>query len=314
MNHSAAVVVLGNSNVDLVAYVPREVEKGETIIASNFAMGLGGKGANQAVAVSRAGAAVSFIGRVGHDSFGEIMSEGLSAEGINLEHFEKVNGQSANATIWVQPDGSNRIAVFLGASGELTPGQAEHAVVASSQAKFFVSQLELDREVVLAGLRSARSQNMTTVLNIAPYSALVPEVLELTDWLVANEVELEELLEHAGIHASLALSPEELTKQVPSWSEALGTNLVVTLGSQGALGHMIGSEAYYAQAPEVAAVDTVGAGDCFVGYFVSALSFGLSWQQALRSGVHAASESVQHHGAQASYPSAEDAQRFLTIS
>ncbi|AVG24215.1 ribokinase [Pontimonas salivibrio] len=310
----AHVVVLGNTNVDLVAYVPREVAEGETIIASDFTIGLGGKGANQAVAARRAGSAVSFIGRVGTDSFGEMMLEGLSQEGIDLAHLEQIDGPSGNATIWVQPDGANRITVFLGASGKITPEAAEHAVSTHSQAKFFVSQLELGHDVVLAGLGSAKSHGMTTVLNIAPYSALSPEMLEHTDWLIANEGELEALLTDVGIETTLELSPGELIEQVPAWSEAIGTNVVVTLGSQGALGHAAGSEPYFAEAPKVTAIDTVGAGDCFVGYFVSALNGGHPWQQALRSGVHAASESVQRLGAQASYPAAEDAKRFTTIS
>lgn len=309
----AEVVVLGNTNVDLVAYVPREVGEGQTIIASDFTIGLGGKGANQAVAISRAGSTVSFIGRIGDDSFGEMMLEGLSNEGMDLQHLERIEGPSANATIWVQPDGANRIAVFLGVSGELTPKDAERAVSGNTQAKFFVSQLELGQDVVLAGLRAAKSHGMATVLNIAPYSPLSDGILEHTDWLIANEGELQELLSHAGIDVSLELSPEELSHQIPAWSETVGTSLIVTLGSQGALGHTTGSEAYFARAPRVAAVDTVGAGDCFVGYFVSCLNAGLSWHQALRAGVHAASESVQRPGAQASYPPAEDAKRFLTV-
>ncbi len=310
----AQVLVLGNTNVDLVAYVPREVAEGETIIASDFTIGLGGKGANQAVAARRAGSSVSFIGRVGTDSFGEMMQEGLSKEGIDLEHLEQIEGPSGNATIWVQPGGANRITVFLGASGTMTPEAAEHAVSSHPHAKFFVSQLELRQDVVLAGLRAAKAHGMTTVLNIAPYSALSPEILEHTDWLIANEGELHALLAGVGIEASLELSPEELIYQIPSWSEAIGTNVVVTLGSQGALGHAVGSEPYFAEAPKVTAIDTVGAGDCFVGYFVSAVNGGHSWQQALRSGVHAASESVQRLGAQASYPAVEDAESLRTIS
>lgn len=307
----ADIVVLGNTNVDLVAYVPHEVAEGETVIASDFKIGLGGKGANQAVATTRAGSRVSFIGCVGDDSFGEMMQEGLSGEGIDLAHLKKVDGASGNATIWVQPDGANRISVFMGASAELTPEDVEDAVASNAQAHFFVSQLELGQEVVRAGLRSAKAHGMTTVFNIAPYAPLLPEILDNTDWLIANEGEIEELLRQAGLEASLDASPQELLAHIPSWSEAIGTNLVVTMGSQGALGYAIGSEPYFATAPKVTAVDSVGAGDCFVGYFVAALSGGYSWQQALGTGVHAASESVQRFGAQASYPPREDATRFL---
>jgi len=306
----AEIVVLGNTNVDLTAYLPHEIDEGETVIAKDFQIGLGGKGANQAVAAQRGGGKVSFIGRVGSDGFGDLMLSGLGKEKIDLIHLEKGPGESANATIWVQENGANRIAVFLGESKNLDPIRVSEAVNSHTTASFFVSQLEIKQEVVLAGLSAAKKKNMTTILNIAPYSPVNQDVLDVTDWLIANEVELLALLNSSGLIQPDLLTLDELSSVLPSWSKKLGVNLIVTLGSDGAAGVSQDGSTVFVEAPKVKAVDTVGAGDCFVGFFVAALSNGLSWQRAMRSGVMAASESVQKPGAQASYPPKEDAERL----
>jgi ribokinase len=155
---------------------------------------------------------------------------------------------------------------------------------------------------------------MIRVLNTAPYAPLIPGITANTDWLIANEVEMEGILAEAGIDATVDASPAELESSIPEWSAALGCNLVVTLGSKGAVGFAPDDGAFFAEAPVVSAVDTVGAGDCFVGYFVSLMSHGHHWQGALQGAVSAASESVQKPGAQSSYPARTEAQRFAALS
>jgi len=125
---------------------------------------------------------------------------------------------------------------------------------------------------------------------------------------------MEGILAEAGIDATVDASPTELENSIPEWSSALGCNLVVTLGSKGAVGFAPEDGAFFAEAPVVSAIDTVGAGDCFVGYFVSLMSHGHLWQGALQGAVSAASESVQKTGAQSSYPSRTDAKRFDTLA
>ncbi len=297
------IVVLGNANVDLTTYVERAPNDGETVIGRDFTVGMGGKGANQAVAVARAGGDVAFIGRLGDDSFGDLMWEGLSGEGLDLTHLVRVPGPSGVASISVDPLGTNRIAVFLGASTTLTPDDAKGAITEFSGATILVSQLELGYDVVLAGLHTARSIGLTTILNTAPYRALTPDVLEATDWLIANEVEAEELLRDFGLDSDFVLDREHVLSSITAWAESLGTNLIVTLGELGAVGVAMGQAPYVSKAPAVDAIDTVGAGDCFVGFFAALLDGGFSWQQAIDGAVIAASHSVQHPGAQSSYPS-----------
>jgi len=187
-------------------------------------------------------------------------------------------------------------------------------VASLSGARYFISQLEVNQEIALAGLQAAGDHGMVRILNTAPYSPLIPGITSNTDWLIANEVELEGLLGDVGVSTKVDGSASELAGHIPRWSEAIGCNLVVTLGSKGALGFATEDGAFFAQAPAVTAVDTVGAGDCFVGYFVSLMSHGSHWQGALQGAVAAASESVHRPGAQSSYPVRADANKFRTLA
>ena len=310
------IVVLGNANVDLTTYVDRAPNDGETVIGRDFTVGMGGKGANQAVAVARAGGDAAFVGRLGDDSFGDLMWEGLSGEGLDLTHLARVPGPSGVASISVDSVGANRIAVFLGASSTLMAQDAEKAIAGCDGATILVSQLELGHDVVLAGLHKAHGIGLTTILNTAPYRALTPDVLEATDWLIANEVETEELLRDLGLDSDFAPDPELVSSSIAKWAESLGTNLIITLGEQGAIGVERGDAPHVSKAPAVEAVDTVGAGDCFVGFFAALLDSEIPWQRAIDGAVMAASHSVQHPGAQSSYPSqhvAGDIRRSLIV-
>jgi ribokinase len=301
MSHSP-LVVIGNANVDLSTYVDQVPEKGETVIGTGFSIGMGGKGANQAVAAARAGADVAFIGRIGDDVFGDMVLDTLTSEGLNLESLARVPGSSGVASIYVESGGANRIVVFPGASGTLDGPQARTAVASHSEIKILVSQLEINTEAVTAALEAARAQGALTILNTAPAMALSAEILQNTTWLVANEVEIATVLAGAGVTISTAPELSEVLENIGHWAVSLGCNVLVTLGDQGAVGYESGSEVFHYRANPVVAEDTVGAGDCCVGYFAAFLAQGMPWQQALAGGVIAASDSVTRPGAQSSYP------------
>jgi len=308
------ILVIGNANVDLTTYVDSFPLEGETVLGNGFNIGMGGKGANQAVACSRAGSPTALIGAIGHDTFGDVMWDGLSAESLSLDHLKRVDTPSGAATIMVEPSGANRIAVFAGASATLTPQNTMDAIAHAPEAGFLVSQLEIPVEVVSGSIQHAKQQGLTTVLNVAPYRSLPSELLAATDWIIANEGEAQALLDDAGIAATVEENVESVRDNISDWATALGMNLVITLGGEGAVGIVVGQDAFSAQAPRVSAVDTVGAGDCFTGYFVSLLDQGFTWQQALNGAVHAASHSVQHPGAQSSYPARDQAEHFATLA
>lgn len=304
------VIVIGNANIDLTSYVDVFPQEGETVLSSDFSVGMGGKGANQAVACRRAGSPTALIGAIGHDTFGEMMWEGLSNESLVLDHLHRLDTPSGIAAIMVEPSGANQIAVFVGASGMLTGDVAEKAITDMSEAQFFVSQLEIPLDVVSHAIQHAKKLGMTTVINTAPYRQIDRELLHATDWIIANEGEAQALLIDNGLDADVGEDPEIILEQIPSWSTALGVNLVITVGARGAVGYAAGEKSFHANPPPVTAVDTVGAGDCFTGYFVALLDQGFAWQQALAGAVHAATRSVESLGAQSSYPAAADAAHF----
>lgn len=305
--------VIGNANVDLISYLAVLPEPGQTVMSDNFTIGMGGKGANQAVAASRGGGNVAFIGRVGTDSFGDFVRTNLQRETMDLSRLETVEGSSGVANIYVDQSGANQIAVFPGASAHLTPQVAIEALAKISSHDFLVSQLEINQETVLEALRVAHEAGATTVLNIAPYAPLLPGILDNTTWLIANELELRDLLHNREISNTLDLSNvARIPDQIQEWVTALECNLVVTLGDKGAIGCVGGVEPFWFQPEPVDAIDTVGAGDCFVGFFVAFLQQGLPWQKALAGGVIAASESVQIAGAQDSFPASTRADAIVS--
>lgn len=299
---SAPLVVIGNANVDLTTYVASAPERGETVLGTGFSIGMGGKGANQAVAAARAGASVALIGRVGEDAFGDMMLESLSTEGLDLENFTRVPGPSGIASIYVESGGANRIAVFTGASGTLDGPGASAAVSAQTGMKILVSQLEIDTAAVAKALSTARALGATTILNTAPAMVLPPDILANTTWLVANEVEIATVLAGVGVVVPTAPGLTDVLENIGAWAGSLGCHLVVTVGEHGAVGYQEGSGVFHHKTDPVVAEDTVGAGDCCVGYFAAFLSEGMPWQQALAGGVIAAGDSVTRTGAQSSYP------------
>jgi ribokinase len=308
------ILVIGNANVDLTTYVDSFPLEGETVLGSGFSIGMGGKGANQAVACSRAGSPTALIGAIGHDTFGEVMWEGLSGESLSLDYLKRVDTPSGTATIMVEPSGANRIAVFVGASGTITAQDTIDAISNAPHARFLVSQLEIPLDVVSESIHHAKGQGLTTVINVAPYRSLSKDLLAATDWIIANEGEAQALLDDAGIGATVEQNVDSVRNHIADWVTALGVNLVITLGGEGAVGIEVGQDAFCAQAPRVNAVDTVGAGDCFTGYFVALLDQGFTWQQALTGAVHAASHSVQYPGAQSSYPGRDQAEHFASLA
>jgi len=306
----APLVVIGNANVDLTTYVHRAPEVGETVLGHNFSIGMGGKGANQAVAAARAGAQVSFIGRIGEDAFGEMVITALGTEGLELDHLARVPGPSGIASIYVEDGGANRIAVFAGASGTLSAGSASQAVDAHSEVKILVSQLEINQKAVEAALATARAKGAQTILNTAPALPVSEGILRNTTWLIANEVEIAAVLAGAGVATPQEINLEQVTAGIEDWANALGCHVIVTLGDQGAIGHVSGDGTFHFAAEPVTAQDTVGAGDCFVGYFAAHLIEEMPWRNALAGGVLAASDSVTRAGAQSSYPDRSRAEYF----
>ncbi|WP_406460819.1 ribokinase [Streptomyces sp. NBC_01622] len=283
------IAVLGSTNMDLVAYVTKAPQRGETVTGREFRTIPGGKGANQAIAAAHAGADVTIIGAVGDDAYGAQLRSTLEHSGVDTDHLRTVEGASGTAHIVVDDEGGNAIVVIPAANGtvdHLAPG--DEALIASADA--LLLQLEIPLAAVVAGAEAARRHDVRTILTPAPARPLPPELLAATDLLVPNEHEATALTGHTDPRKAAAA----LLDQVPE--------VIVTLGSAGSLYAARGAGPFTVPAPQVTAVDSTGAGDTFAGALAVALAEGRPTRDALGWAAAAAALSVQRPGATASMP------------
>jgi ribokinase len=283
------IAVLGSTNMDLVTYVEKAPQRGETVTGREFRTIPGGKGANQAIAAAHAGATVSMIGAVGNDSFGARLRSTLEHSGVETDSLRTVEGPSGTAHIVVDDEGGNSIVVVPGANGtvdHLSPG--DEGLIASADA--LLLQLEIPLSAVLAGAQAARAHGIRTILTPAPAQPLPMELLGAVDLLVPNEHEAATLTGRTDARAAAIA----LLEEVPE--------VVVTLGSAGCLYATRGADPVTVPAPQVSAVDSTGAGDTFVGTLAVALGEGRPMPEALRWAAEAAALSVQREGASTSMP------------
>jgi ribokinase len=303
MATSATVVVIGSTMIDMTTYSRKIPQAGETIIGDTFALGHGGKGANQAVMARRLGATVHLVNALGDDVFGDTAMENLQAQGIDTSLITRVAGASGMAAIWVEPDGTNRIICVPGANNAMTAQQARSAVERFTATKVVIGQLEIPQEVTIAAFAAARARGIITVLNPAPFAPLHPELAHSSDWIIPNEAEF------AGLHPA-GLGPDS-DSTIRELAESLGCRFAVTLGERGAAYCGKSGEIFHVKAPSVLAVDTTGAGDAFVGAFAFGLASGMTAGDAALLGCLCASDSVTRLGAQSSYPGEAQARQLL---
>ncbi|MZE49955.1 ribokinase [Streptomyces sp. SID5770] len=284
-----SIVVLGSTNMDLVAYVPRAPALGETVTGRSFRTIPGGKGANQAVAAARAGAEVAMIGAIGTDGFGAQLRATLEHCAVDTDLLRTVEGPSGTAHIVVDDEGGNAIVVVPGANGTVTSlTHGDEALIGTADS--LLLQLELPLSVVVEGATAARRLGVRTVLTPSPARPLPPELLAVTDLLVPNEHEAAALTGLADPRAAA----EALLRDVPE--------VVITLGAAGSLHSARGAEPVAVPARRVRAVDTTGAGDTFVGALAVALGEGRPAPEALAWAQTAAALSVLREGASTSMP------------
>jgi ribokinase len=299
------IVVLGSSNTDMVVRLPRLPGPGETILGGVFSMVPGGKGANQAIAAARAGGRVTFIGRVGGDSFGREAAAALLAEQIELAYLTRDTGRpSGVALICVDARGENAIAVAPGANGEVSVRDVECARDAIAEADILVAQFEVPLPSVRAAAELAASAGTPFILNPAPALPVDDELLRTVSVLTPNEHEAELLTGlHITDHGGVVRAAEVLQARGAS-------NVIITLGERGAY-VLDNEEGAWIPAFNVRSVDSTGAGDVFNGALAVALGEGRSLFEAARFAGAAAAIAVTRHGAQSSVPSRSEIDLLL---
>lgn len=301
------VCVVGSLSYDLVMQVPRRPQKGETIIGTAFNTFVGGKGNNQALAAARCGARVSFVGKVGKDSFGDQIQEKLNETGVDCRFlFRDPEVGTGIADILVDADGDNSISIAPQANGRLTPADIDAARDVIALSKYMLLQLEIPLATVIHACKLAKQLKLTVILNPAPApeGGLPDELLQNVDIIVPNQTEAELL---TGIKVVDIGSAIEAGKAL----QARGLKqVIVTLGEMGSLLVDEHAVAHMTPAFEVTVKDTTAAGDAFCGSLLAALARGDSMTDAMIYASAAGGLATTKLGAEPSLPTWEEVQEL----
>lgn len=282
------VVVVGSANLDLVASLEHLPKPGETLLATGYAEHAGGKGLNQAVACARMGARTAFVGCVGNDDAGKMLRGVLEQEGIDTGCLLTVSAPTGRAFINVDQHGENAIVVIAGANAFV--GSQSQLQLPTS--RVVLAQLEIPLETVFSVFETAHRKGSVTVLNPAPASRLQSGILALTNIIVPNETESEVL---GGTSVLLGQGV---------------TTVVTTLGARGATVETPSSTHHVAPFA-VTPVDTVGAGDAFIGALCAEIARGKTVLDAAKVAAVSGALATTVHGAVPSLPTLKQAQQAM---
>lgn len=274
------IVVFGSINVDLIVPVPHLPSPGETVLGGDYAVAPGGKGANQALAARRAGAQVTMIGAVGRDAFADAALSLLRREGVDLSLVATSDRPTGCATITVDGQGENQIAVAAGANLDVAASQVPDRLLGPGTTLVLQREVRSEQNAVL--IRRAREQSARIVMSLAPAGPITPARLEDIDILIANE----------GEAAALGNGTGRRLRQA----------LVVTRGAAGAVAYLADGNEMFLPTVAIKPVDTTGAGDTFAGVLAASLDRGLALDGALCRASAAAALSCLAMGAQAAMP------------
>lgn len=291
----ARVLVVGSINIDTRLEVPRLPTAGETVDVRQVATSTGGKGANQAAAAAIFGAATRLVGAVGSDA--DDVLAGLDTVGVDTSGVHEVEGvRTGRAWVWVEDSGENLIGVLAGANHRIDPGRVRDQI-GSAGGAVVVTQGEVGASTIELAAQAAADAGERFVLNLAPFIPVAEAAVGSADPLVVNLGEAEALVDQARD-----------TDDEIGWGTWLADRLaararsvVVTLGGAGAV-VSDGTRVVHVPAEQVDdVVDTVGAGDAFVGVLAAALAGGADLVRSAQLAGAAAARSVRHHGTVESY-------------
>ena len=294
------IVVFGSINLDLIGKVSRIPKPGETVPGTEFSTAAGGKGANQALAARRAGASVKMIGAAGKDSMGDQALQLLRDGGVDLSDVKRLDVAQGVAMIFVDEAGENVIGILPGANGEVSIEDAERTLASLTSKDVLVVQQEIQPGSTIRALSVARERGARTILNTAPFLPTTREAAKRADIVVSNETEF-----------ALLAGEGELDDKMQGYVRATGRTIIVTLGPEGARARTPEGELMEVRALKVTPVDTVGAGDTFVGYLAAGLEAGLGLEAAMRRAAVAASLACLKPGAQPAIPMRDEVDKVI---
>ena len=306
MKPRAAVV--GSCNADLTVYTATVPVNGQTVSGEKLVIGPGGKGSNQATALSRAGADTAMICRMGCDSLATVLEDHYAAEGIATDGvIRDPSRQTGSATIIVDTStGDNRIVVVAGANGALCPEDVAKNSDKLLGCRVLLLQLESPISASLTAAHIAAENGATVILNPAPAREIPSELIALFDYIIPNETEAQAL-------TGISVSTEAEAFAAGRALRALGAkNAVITLGRRGCAAVTESGEEFTVPAFSVKAVDTTAAGDQFCGAVAARLAFGADLKSALTFATAASAISVTRAGASVSMATREEIEEFLS--
>ena len=273
------IAVVGSINADLVVQMPKLPGRGETVSSAEPAWFPGGKGANQAVAAARMGGNVSMFGAIGADEPGQMCLSALKQSGVNVDAVVTVSSPTSTALVMVEHSGENQIVVADGANQHASFNAAQ-----ISAADAVIVQFEIPESVIVEVGKAAKG---IFCVNAAPVRELSDELASLIDVLIVNEHEFAQL------------------------GEPKSGLVIVTAGAKEVIAYQNGEVVAKSQPPKVEALDTVGAGDTFVGAFVVAYASGKTIPDALDLACAASALSTLKLGAQSGMPTAIEVNDFF---
>jgi ribokinase len=308
MESTPDIVVLGHhgcgANVVRVHHIPLP---GETITAwDSKHLKDGGKGSHQAIVISRMGGHVAFIGKIGTDEQSEASREWLVEDGVNIKHLLRGGRKEPQAgLIMVDDEGVNSIVSVKGVRHTLTFDEVKPCLEDFKSAKMFITGFEIPLKTALDSARLAKQLGMFVILNPAPASEEPLGTLEYVDVIIPNETEAKSLI---GIDLHDEMDPQEMSGKIMERYKV--GSVIITLGGKGAFGYD-GRESWMIPSIPVHAVDTIGAGDSFIGGFSWALSNGKKFPEAMEWGNYVAALSVSREGSIDSFPYLKEVKTFM---
>jgi ribokinase len=304
------ILVCGSINMDLLIQTPHLPTPGQTITATQLDYISGGKGANQAVAIARLGGKVGMLAALGSDEFAHSLRANLQQEGVDVEWVCSKTGPTGVAIVAVDQQGENSIMVVPGANGALSPDDADLAEQAIAQAELVMLQMEIPLETILHVVRLCRVHNVPVILNTAPAPANFPDELFDVDLICPNQSETACLL-----HCDPPEDVEQAFEAARGLLAKGARQAVITLGNQGAVAATKmpnGKPLIQAiDAHRVQAIDTVAAGDAFLGALAYRIAQGSALMEACVFASAAAAHAVTIRGAQPSLPNLDQVQARL---
>jgi ribokinase len=302
----AGISILGIFVADTAYLAPRMPAVGETITGSGFSVGPGGKGSNQAVAAARAGAQVSFISKIGRDTFGDLALKTYSEAGVTPRLVIMDDQPTGAAFIYVNDStGDNAIIVYAGAAGTIGIDDVEAARQTIEQSAVFVTQLEQPAAAAYRALDIARRAGVVTIFNPAPAEAFPDEIYGLCDYIIPNETE-------AAALVGFPLNTLDDAKRAGDLLLSRGVGAaVITLGARGVLFHSASASVHVPAVTVGPVIDTTGAGDAFVGGFASALGRRMDPLGAVRFGCATAGIAVTRRGTAPAMPTLAEIEAIL---